>query len=97
MAKKRSTFNIQKRKSRTGKISYLAFVVASGSGSDRKRLTKSFDTIANAKAWIESTRVKIRNKEVILSPSLSVGEFLNHWLDNKNIYRKGSCLHTPKT
>ena len=88
MAEKRSKYNIQKRKSKTGKLSYLAFVVSSGSGSRRKRLTKSFDTVPEAKAWIDDTRVKVLKKEIFMSPSLKVGEFLNHWLDNKNEYRK---------
>ncbi len=88
MAKKRSVFNIQKTKSKSGLITYKATVVLSGSGNKRQRIKKSFYNENDAKSWIESTRVMVRKNEAILSPTLTIGEFLNHWLDNKNEYRK---------
>ncbi len=88
MAKKRSVFNIQKTKSKSGLIAYKATVVLSGSGNKRQRIKKSFYNENDAKSWIESTRVMVRKNEAILSPTLTIGEFLNHWLDNKNEYRK---------
>ena len=51
MAKKRSVFNIQKTKSKSGLITYKATVVLSGSGNKRQRIKKSFYNENDAKSY----------------------------------------------
>jgi integrase len=67
---------------------YRSVLDTGGKGSDRKQATRTFATLAEARAWVDETRTEVRNGVFIQPTNITVLTLFEEWLGSKTDVRE---------